>query len=161
MLLPLSETTLQSSVGRRIKELRTRLGYARGKRLTQDWLAEQVGVTKSSVAKWETDVQVPDGTNLMRLASALETTPQYLLSGEETPEDAVREPRVSYSAESFDYETAFRVVRLVGGKEGVTEEMKRELQKAILDTYIDECEKDGIPTGPLYEMRGRVDRGDP
>ena len=36
--------------------------------LTQDELAEKVGVSKSAIAKWETDRGLPDRDNLKRLS---------------------------------------------------------------------------------------------
>ena len=42
--------------------------------LTQEQLAEQIHVSKSAVAKWETDGGIPDRDNLFRLAEALGVT---------------------------------------------------------------------------------------
>lgn len=72
---------MEGDVGERIKRLRRALGKKRGERLTQDWLAAEVGVGKGTVAKWETNVQQPSGENLTRLAVALQTNPRYLLTG--------------------------------------------------------------------------------
>lgn len=43
-------------------------------RLTQERLAEQIHVSKSAVAKWETDGGIPDRDNLKALAEALRVT---------------------------------------------------------------------------------------
>ncbi len=40
-------------------------------RLTQEELAELIGVSKSAVAKWETDGGLPDRDNLRRLSEVL------------------------------------------------------------------------------------------
>ena len=42
--------------------------------LTQEELAERIGVSKSAVAKWETDGGLPDRDNLKRLAEVIHTT---------------------------------------------------------------------------------------
>ncbi len=42
--------------------------------LTQEQLAEKIHVSKSAVAKWETDGGVPDRDNLYRLAEVLGVT---------------------------------------------------------------------------------------
>jgi len=42
--------------------------------LTQEQLADQIHVSKSAVAKWETDGGIPDRDNLYRLAEALGVT---------------------------------------------------------------------------------------
>ena len=39
--------------------------------LTQEELAEKIGVSKSAVAKWETDGGLPDRDNLRRIAATL------------------------------------------------------------------------------------------
>ncbi len=39
--------------------------------LTQEELADQVGVSKSAIAKWETDGGLPDRDNLKRLSEAI------------------------------------------------------------------------------------------
>ena len=43
-------------------------------RLTQEELAEKIGVSKSAVAKWETGGGLPDRDNLRRLAEAINVT---------------------------------------------------------------------------------------
>ena len=40
-------------------------------RLTQDELAEKIGVSKSAIAKWETDRGIPDRDNLKRLSEVM------------------------------------------------------------------------------------------
>lgn len=40
-------------------------------RLTQEELAEKIGVSKSAVAKWETDGGLPDRDNLRRLSEIM------------------------------------------------------------------------------------------
>ena len=55
------------------------------KGITQEMLAEQLGVTRQAVARWETGLSVPDAGMLVRIAGALDTTVNDLL-GEEEPE---------------------------------------------------------------------------
>lgn len=43
-------------------------------RLTQEELADKVGVSKSAVAKWETDGGLPDRDNLRRLAEVMDVS---------------------------------------------------------------------------------------
>ena len=40
-------------------------------KLTQEELAEKIGVSKSAIAKWETDGGLPDRDNLKRLAEII------------------------------------------------------------------------------------------
>lgn len=53
------------SLGQYISARRKHMG------LTQEELADKVGVSKSAVAKWETDGGLPDRDNLRRLAEIL------------------------------------------------------------------------------------------
>jgi transcriptional regulator with XRE-family HTH domain len=43
-------------------------------RLTQEELADKIGVSKSAIAKWETDGGLPDRDNLRRLAEVMEVS---------------------------------------------------------------------------------------
>lgn len=43
-------------------------------RLTQERLAEEIHVSKSAIAKWETDGGIPDRDNLKNLADALKVS---------------------------------------------------------------------------------------
>ena len=58
-------TQKQKGFGRFIAERRKSM------RLTQEELAGKVGVSKSAIAKWETDGGLPDRDNLKKLAEAI------------------------------------------------------------------------------------------
>lgn len=64
---------MEQTIGKRISENRKRLG------LTQDALAEQLGVTAQAVSKWENDQSCPDITMLPRLAEIFGITTDELL----------------------------------------------------------------------------------
>ena len=69
---------MDQTIGKRIAEHRKRMG------LTQDQLAEQLGVTAQAVSKWENDQSCPDITTLPQLADIFSTSVDALL-GRETP----------------------------------------------------------------------------
>lgn len=69
---------MDQTLGKRISANRKRL------KLTQDQLAEQLGVTAQAVSKWENDQSCPDITMLPRLAEIFGITTDELL-GRETP----------------------------------------------------------------------------
>ena len=53
---------------------------------TQEELAEQVGVSRQSLSKWESDGALPDTANIILLADLFGVTTDYLLrDGEEVP----------------------------------------------------------------------------
>lgn len=71
---------MENSIGKRIAEKR------RSKELKQDELAEILGVSPQAVSKWENNISCPDILLLPSLAKVLDTTTDYLLSGEPIPE---------------------------------------------------------------------------
>ena len=70
-----------NTIGSRIAQKRKAMG------LTQEELAQQLGVSSQAVSKWENDVSCPDISLLPALAKALDCTTDAILSGKE---DAVR-----------------------------------------------------------------------
>lgn len=70
-------TDLKSlTLGKRIQTLR------RENALTQEQLAETMGVTPQAVSKWENDLSCPDVMSLPHLAKTLHTSVDTLLTGE-------------------------------------------------------------------------------
>lgn len=66
------------------QEIGTRIRTTRQQRgLTQDQLADQVGVSRSAVAQWETGRAGQITGNLSRIAGALEVNLEYLLYGDD------------------------------------------------------------------------------
>ncbi|MDE6292522.1 MAG: helix-turn-helix domain-containing protein, partial [Bacilli bacterium] len=65
----------QEKIGKLIVELR------REKNLTQEQLAEKIGVTDKSISRWENGKTMPDISMLSILASELDCTIQELLNG--------------------------------------------------------------------------------
>lgn len=65
-------------------DIGTRIRAARRDRgLTQDELAEQVGVSRSAVAQWETGRTGQVTGNLSRIAGVLEVNVEYLMYGDD------------------------------------------------------------------------------
>lgn len=61
------------TLGEKIKEARKQAG------LSQEQLSEKLGVSRSAVAKWETDNGIPDVDNLKVLSKLLTVSVDYLL----------------------------------------------------------------------------------
>lgn len=66
------------TLGEKIKACRQRAG------LSQEKLAERVGVSRQAVTKWEANQSAPHTENLFQLAEALGTTVDFLLTPQET-----------------------------------------------------------------------------
>lgn len=63
--------------GGKLKEARKESG------LSQEQLAEKISVSRSAVAKWESDKGMPDIGNLKAIAALLDTSIDYLLDDDE------------------------------------------------------------------------------
>lgn len=105
------------TLGRRIQALR------REQALTQDALAERMGVTPQAVSKWENDLSCPDILSLPRLAKELHTSIDTLLTGESPASSSaltVKKPeelivRIAFNSEDgtrFGLNLPFTVFRL-------------------------------------------------
>ena len=68
---------MNESIGSRIAQKRKALG------MTQEDLANKLGVTSQAVSKWENDISCPDISLLPQLAKVLNCTTDALLSGKE------------------------------------------------------------------------------
>lgn len=68
---------MKKTIGERISETRRRLG------MTQEELAEAMGVSAQAVSKWENDISCPDISLLPSLAKRLGMSVDELLSGKE------------------------------------------------------------------------------
>ena len=75
------------TLGEKLKEARKQVS------LSQEQLAEKLGVSRSAVAKWETDNGIPDVGNLKVIARLLNVSVDYLLDdGEGMDVSVLREP---------------------------------------------------------------------
>ena len=71
------------TLGEKIKEARKQCG------LSQEQLAEKMAVSRSAVAKWETDKGLPDIENLKALSRLLNVSVDYLITDGDAPEETV------------------------------------------------------------------------
>ena len=92
---------MDNSVGKRIETLR------KSKKISQEDLAEKVGVSRMTVYKWESGTSVPNYANMQALARALETTVSFFTDEtsfgcdeEEREKESARENEVALSVEN-------------------------------------------------------------
>ena len=77
------------TVGQRIAKCRKQ------KNLSQEYIAEQLDVSRQAVSKWENDLTEPDTGNLIQLAKVFGVSVEYLANGEEaTPKIVYVEKRI-------------------------------------------------------------------
>ena len=68
---------IKLTLGERIANLRKESGYS------QEYIAEQLEVSRQAVSKWEKDMSSPDTGNLIKLAKLLNTSVQFLATGKD------------------------------------------------------------------------------
>lgn len=92
---------MDNSVGKRIETLR------KSKKISQEDLAEKVGVSRTTVYKWESGTAKPNFAKLQALARALETTVSFFTdetsfecNEEERERESARESEVALSVGS-------------------------------------------------------------
>ena len=71
------------TLGENIREARRNCG------LSQEQLAEKMSVSRSAIAKWETDKGLPDVGNLKVLARLLNVSVDHLLDEAETADELI------------------------------------------------------------------------
>ncbi len=98
---------MEYSLGRKIAELRRKAN------LTQDALAEKMGVSAQAVSKWENDQSCPDIMLLKDLAKTFSVTVDELLSSEEETKSVVA--LVPEEKRKSPDEMIFKVVMQDGG----------------------------------------------
>lgn len=62
----------------KLKSIRKKAG------MSQEKLAEKIGVSRQAITKWETDAGIPDIDNMMALSSLFNISLDELLSNEKT-----------------------------------------------------------------------------
>ena len=76
----MNQTAIGSYIARKRKE----------QNLTQEQLAQQLGVSNKTISKWENGTCMPDYSIIQRLCDAIHVTLPELMDGEDAAEDSVR-----------------------------------------------------------------------
>ena len=97
-----------STIGERIQALMEESDY------TQKELASMVGVTESAMSRYINNDRVPKSNIIANLATALNTTSDYLISGKEPENDFAEIYRlVARSTSTMTTEEKFKLMRLL------------------------------------------------
>ena len=83
------------TLGEKIREARRKCGFS------QEQLAEKLAVSRSAIAKWETDKGLPDVGNLTRLARLLHESVDHLLDDGQGADPSVIRER--YDLDAYGY----------------------------------------------------------
>ncbi len=135
--------------GQKLKEIRKNEG------LSQEQLAEKIGVSRQAITKWETGKGMPDIENMMILAEIFKTTLDELVS-QAMPSHDKKKP-VYHSETSFDIDRQIHFDMQIG----VAHSLKvctGEDEKLHIDLASEEMENIGsLFKVKLDEHRGKLD----
>jgi len=112
VLLAMQNEDFRKAFGARLKDLRKQ------KRWSQKELAAKVDIRFQQLNKYESGLNLPPAEMLIKLADALATTVDYLLTGnpaEEMPLGNARLFRRFQAVEGFDNEDQEAIIRLIDG----------------------------------------------
>lgn len=97
------------TIEERIQELR------KGKGLSQEQLAETLGVSRQAVSKWEGGQSLPEVEKLIAMSNLFEVTIDYILKGETPPSTAVNDNHRSAARLGSQIVSAVATMLLVVG----------------------------------------------
>lgn len=112
---------MKETFGQRFQRLRKEAG------LTQEEVAEKVGITPQGVSKWENDLSSPDINILVKLAEILGVSVEELL-GEDKEKIQV--------LENYDYKKAVLKIIVIDKDDKVSINFPIALGEILLGTYI-------------------------
>lgn len=99
------------TIGERIKQLRSEKGFS------QEKLAEQLNVSRSAVAKWETDGGVPEIDNLLQLSSVFGISIDELVGNASKAQNSKKAEAMSHK--DHDFGNQRYDIELTGWNDGV------------------------------------------
>lgn len=116
------------TLGEKIKSLRKGLG------MSQEKLAELMGISRQAVAKWENGQSAPSTANLFKLAEILNTTTAFLLADENAKDTGTEEKSEENTDETktalSQAEEFYRIFK--AEEERKSKEKKQRIRKNII-----------------------------
>ena len=135
--------------GQKLKEIRKNEG------LSQEQLAEKIGVSRQAITKWETGRGLPDIENMMILAEIFKTTLDELVS-QAMPQSTPKTP-VYHSETSFDIDRQTHFDMQIGAAHSLTV-CTGEDEKLHIDLASESMENIGsLFKVKLDQNRGKLD----
>lgn len=133
------------SVGSRMKERRESLG------MTQNQLAQLLGVTKGAIGNYETDANSPKASILYKVFDVLKCDANYLF------QDEIREQR-DCNATLYEMEHLVKKYRLLDahGKKAVSLILDCEYQRCQQESLTDDA-SEAIPADKVWHKPGLED----
>ena len=118
------------SIGEKIAEAR------KANNLTQEQLAELMGVTRQSISRWEQNLAYPEVEKILHLSDILNVSCDYLLKENETRKDGI-------SGEIEKQSVVTRLLKGLVGKKAKIDLLDGDIDIDYLDTVCEILELDG------------------
>lgn len=118
------------SIGEKIVEAR------KANNLTQEQLAELMGVTRQSISRWEQNVAYPEVEKILRLSDILNVSCDYLLKENETRKSITSDEKEKQSVVT-------RLLRGMVGKKVKIDLLDGDMDVDFFDTACEILELDG------------------
>ena len=116
------------TLGEKIKSLRKGLG------MSQEKLAELMGISRQAVAKWENGQSAPSTANLFKLAEILNTTTAFLLADDDTKGTGAEENTDETKTALSQAEEFYRIFK--AEEERKNKEKKQRIRKNIIRALV-------------------------
>lgn len=116
------------TLGEKIKSLR------KGPGMSQEKLAELMGISRQAVAKWENGQSAPSTANLFKLAEILNTTTAFLLADDDAKDTGTEENTDETKAVLSQAEEFYRVFK--AEEERKNKEKKQKIRKNIIRALV-------------------------
>lgn len=116
------------TLGEKIKSLRKRLG------MSQEKLAELMGISRQAVAKWENGQSAPSTANLFKLAEMLNTTTAFLLADDDAKDTGTEENTDETKTALSQAEEFYRIFK--AEEERKNKEKKQKIRKNIIRALV-------------------------
>ncbi len=133
---------MENSLGKRIQAARKRLG------MTQEQLAERLGVSGQAVSKWESDISCPDITALPTLADIFGISVDELLRGQEKQTETMQ--LISSTGKSIDEMVLRLYVNVIDAGDSENVNVKVTIPMPVLSALL----SSGLDIKQIVSMQG-------
>ena len=147
---------MSKTIGEAIKDLRKQ------KRLTQEELAERLGVTPQAISRWEREVGYPDVAQIVPLAKAFGVSTDEILGANTNADESQIKEYVDFSAKEIEkgnFERAIEILKEAKSKFPRSYLIKVKLDDALSSYDSKNALRAGFGRVNINSMRGICLRG--
>lgn len=143
-----------ADIARNIKKIRKECGY------TQEWLAENLGVSQTAIALWENGTRTPSIDIIEKIANLLDVRPSYLIGWDDrdiTIDFEIDELLKELSKEDLTQEQVTALVQkietLINEQKQVENNIEKINTPSNMDTIVSHFDGDEYTEEELEEIR--------